>query len=436
MHSKQARIAEANTSASLTADLQILNSFCDSQTHKLSESCADLYISDHLRKGLDQRLEGLTAQRDRLAGQVQSLRNGKFAQDQEVRAAEFKCVSLRQQLAEALSGNTELTLRAHELTAEKLAVCAQLLQVRGQNTQLASELTIAVTEKADDRKQLQRGNDDLSAQLAAALSGKAAAEQHSQQLQAGNDDSSAQLAAALSGKAAAEQHAQQLQAGHADLPAQLSEALAGRSEAAAQVQELRAGSDMLSAQLVDALTSGSAAQKQLFQLQASNTTLAKELATTTQKLQQQKAVSTSLHAEMADVLAGKQDSERQLAVLGGQRKELQLQLTAASKEAAQQHAAHIGRSFVAQERLQVLTVSLHRCAFLSQVHMLPFRQLPFTTLSQTTFIVPNSAVAIMTSDHAFNIRPRASTHCPCAVVSPHQAMCFALSHCQAPTQLF
>ena len=34
-----------------------------------------------------------------------------------------------------------------------------------------------------------RGNDDLSAQLTAALSGKAAAEQHAQQLQAGNADS-------------------------------------------------------------------------------------------------------------------------------------------------------------------------------------------------------------------------------------------------------
>ena len=104
---------------------------------------------------------------------------------------------------------------------------------------------------------------------------------------------------------------------------------------------------MLSAQLVDALTSGSAAQKQLHQLQTSNNTLSEELATTTQKLQQQKADSTSLHAEMADVLAGKQGSERQLAVLGGQKEELQHQLTAAAKEAAQ-HATHIGRSFVAK----------------------------------------------------------------------------------------
>jgi len=128
------------------------------------------------------------------------------------------------------------------------------------------------------------------------------------------------------------------------------------------VQELQAGSDMLSAQLVDALTSGSAAQKQVRQLQASNTTLSEELATTTQKLQQQKVVSTSLHAEMSDVLAGKQNSERQLAVLGGQKEELQLQLTAASKKAAQ-HATHMGRSFVAQERLQVLTYPLHRRAF-------------------------------------------------------------------------
>ncbi|KAL0032986.1 hypothetical protein WJX77_009536 [Trebouxia sp. C0004] len=58
-------------------------------------------------------------------------------------------------------------------------------------------------------------------------------------------------------------------------------------------QDREAGSDSLSAQLVDALTSGSAAQKQLHQLQTSNTTLSEELATTTQKLQQQKADSTS-----------------------------------------------------------------------------------------------------------------------------------------------
>ena len=192
VQSEKARAAATNNSASLTAELQLLKSFCDSQTHKLAESGADLYISDHLRKGLEQRLEELTAQRDRLAYQAESLRNGKFDQDREVRAAEFKCVNLRQQLAEAHSAKTELTLHAYELTAEKLAVCGQLLQVRGQNTQLASELTIAVTEKGDGRKQLQqlqRGNGDLSAQLTAALSGKAAAEQHAQQLQAGNADS-------------------------------------------------------------------------------------------------------------------------------------------------------------------------------------------------------------------------------------------------------
>ena len=181
VQSEQARVAAANNSASLNAELHLLKSFCDSQIHKLAESGADLYISDHLRKGLEQHLEKLTVQRDRLADQVESLRNGKFPQDQEVRAAELKCVNLRQQLAEAHSAKTELTLHAYELTAEKLAVCAQLLQVRGQNTQLASELTIALTEKAGDRRQLQqlqRGNGDLSAQLTAALSGKAVAEQH------------------------------------------------------------------------------------------------------------------------------------------------------------------------------------------------------------------------------------------------------------------
>ncbi|DBB01806.1 TPA: hypothetical protein ACH3X1_000419 [Trebouxia sp. C0004] len=214
-HSEQARVAEADNSASLTATLQSLKSFCDSQTHKLSESCADLHISDHLRNSSEKRLEGVTAQRDRLADQVDSLRNGNYAQDREVRAVEFKCVTLRQQLAEALSGKTELALYAEQLTAEKLTVCGPLLQVTAQKTQLASERTVALTEKANGRKQLQqlqRGNDDVSAQLAATLSGKAAAEQHAQQLQADHADLSAQLTAALSGKAAAEQHAQQLQA--------------------------------------------------------------------------------------------------------------------------------------------------------------------------------------------------------------------------------
>ncbi|KAA6417998.1 MAG: hypothetical protein FRX49_11998 [Trebouxia sp. A1-2] len=211
VHSEQARVAAANNSASLSTTLQSLKSFCDSQTHKLSESCASLHISDHLCNSLEQRLEGVTAQCDRLANQVDSLRDGKFDQNREVRAVEFKCVNLRQQLAEALSGKTELTLYATQLTAEKLNVSEQLLQVRAQNTQLASELTVALTEKADDKKQLQ-------------------------QLQAGSDDLSAQLAAALSGKAAAEQHAQQLQAGHADLSLQLSKAVAGRTEAAVHVQ--------------------------------------------------------------------------------------------------------------------------------------------------------------------------------------------------------
>ncbi|DBA66996.1 TPA: hypothetical protein ACH3X2_002104 [Trebouxia sp. C0005] len=327
VHSEQARVAAANNSASLSTTLQSLKSFCDSQTHKLSESCASLHISDHLCNSLEQRLEGVTAQCDRLANQVDSLRDGKFDQNREVRAVEFKCVNLRQQLAEALSGKTELTLYATQLTAEKLNVSEQLLQVRAQNTQLASELTVALTEKADDKKQLQ-------------------------QLQAGSDDLSAQLAAALSGKAAAEQHAQQLQAGHADLSLQLSKAVAGRTEAAVHVQELQAGSDHLSAQLVDALTSGSAAQKQLHQLQTSDTTLAEELAAATQKLQQQKAVSTSLHAELALLAAGKQDSERQLVLLNSQKEELQHQLMAAAKEAAQ-HATRIGCGFVANERLQV-----------------------------------------------------------------------------------
>jgi len=81
VHSEQARVAEADNSASLTAALQSLKSFCDSQTQQLSESCASLHISDHLRNSSEQRLEGLTAQRDGLARQVESLRNGKFAQD-------------------------------------------------------------------------------------------------------------------------------------------------------------------------------------------------------------------------------------------------------------------------------------------------------------------------------------------------------------------
>ncbi|KAL0044569.1 hypothetical protein WJX82_000941 [Trebouxia sp. C0006] len=171
--SQQARVAEANNSASLTAELQLLKCFCDSPTHKLAESGADLYISDHLRNGLEQRLEELTAQRDRLAYQAESLRNGKFAQDQEVRAADFKCVNLRQQLAEAHSAKTELTLHAYKLTAEKLAVCGQLLQVRGQNTQLASELTIAVTEKGKQGSERQLAvlggqKEELQRQLTAA----------------------------------------------------------------------------------------------------------------------------------------------------------------------------------------------------------------------------------------------------------------------------
>ncbi|KAL0044774.1 hypothetical protein WJX82_009005 [Trebouxia sp. C0006] len=145
VQSEQARIAEANSSASLTAELQLLKSFCDSQTHKLAESGADLYISDHLCKGLEQRLEELTAQRDRLAYQAESLRNGKFDQDREVRAAEFKCVNLRQQLAEAHSAKTELTLHAYELTAEKLAVS----QLCGQE-----RLQVQLTAKSEQNQQL------------------------------------------------------------------------------------------------------------------------------------------------------------------------------------------------------------------------------------------------------------------------------------------
>ncbi|DBA96124.1 TPA: hypothetical protein ACH3X1_015610 [Trebouxia sp. C0004] len=143
---KQLHAAElSDVISNLELSQQSLKSFCDSQTHKLNESYADLHISDHLRNSSEQRLEGVTAQHDRLADQVDSLRNGNYAQDRE------------------------------------------LLQVRAQNTQRASELTVALTKKANGRKQLQqlqRGNDDLSAQLAATLSGKAAAEQHAQQLQA------------------------------------------------------------------------------------------------------------------------------------------------------------------------------------------------------------------------------------------------------------
>lgn len=92
--SEQARAAEADKSAFLTATLHSLKSFCDSQTRKLSESCASLHISEHLRNSSEQRLEGLKAQRDRLADQVESLRIGKLAQDTEVRAAEVStCVN-------------------------------------------------------------------------------------------------------------------------------------------------------------------------------------------------------------------------------------------------------------------------------------------------------------------------------------------------------
>ncbi|KAL0039269.1 hypothetical protein WJX79_000928 [Trebouxia sp. C0005] len=181
-HSEQARVAEANNSASLSTTLQSLKSFCDSQTHKLSESCASLHLSDHLRNSLEQRLQGVTAQCDRLANQVESLRNGKFDQDREVRAAEFKCVNLRQQLAEALSGKTELTLYATQLTAEKLnaesAVLSagkqdserQLVLLGGQNVELQHQLTAAAKEAAQHATRIGCGivaNECLQVQLTA-----------------------------------------------------------------------------------------------------------------------------------------------------------------------------------------------------------------------------------------------------------------------------
>ncbi|KAL0032849.1 hypothetical protein WJX77_002453 [Trebouxia sp. C0004] len=162
-HSEQARVAEADNSASLTATLQSLKSFCDSQTHKLSESCADLHISDHLRNSSEKRLEGVTAQRDRLADQVDSLRNGNYAQDREVRAVEFKCVTLRQQLAEALSGKTELALAGnhHSEAAEQ----------KVDSTSLHADLTVVSAGKQGSERQLallEGQNEELQHQLTAA----------------------------------------------------------------------------------------------------------------------------------------------------------------------------------------------------------------------------------------------------------------------------
>ncbi|KAL0039299.1 hypothetical protein WJX79_002302 [Trebouxia sp. C0005] len=160
VHSEQARVAAANNSASLSTTLQSLKSFCDSQTHKLSESCASLHISDHLCNSLEQRLEGVTAQCDRLANQVDSLRDGKFDQNREVRAVEFKCVNLRQQLAEALSGKTELTLYATQLTAEKLNVSEQLLQAAQHATRIGcgfvanERLQVQLTAESQQKQQL------------------------------------------------------------------------------------------------------------------------------------------------------------------------------------------------------------------------------------------------------------------------------------------
>ncbi len=162
-----------------------------------------------------------------------------------------------------------------EALSAKAAAEAQLEQLQDTVNCVTGQLAQAVASQIAADAQAKAENAELSLQMKVSLASRETLQQQVQQLKSEKGDLLRQLADALAGQAAAYTHMQQLQNSNSDLAAQLA---ACKAAAEQHVQQLQERSDHLSAELADAVSSKAAAEQQLHCVAAHNEKVTAQLA--------------------------------------------------------------------------------------------------------------------------------------------------------------
>ena len=309
----------------------------------------ELWLDKEARKAAHSRLT-------RLANVLISTRRDSWVTEGHLTDAQ-KRVSTLEAWVSAAKKDHEAVIASHETQsgassaqlAEALSAKAaaqnqqQLLQetVTGLSAQLAQ--AAADQRAADVQSNTEKA--DLSRQLAKALAGNALLDTHSHELQADNADLSAQLASMQSGKTATEKQLHQLQESNNQMSAELTAVSSGKLAAEEKLQQLQGDNVQVSNELVSMVSSRRATEEQLERSTACNQQLSVQLADAARQLVQLKTDNQTNTVELGVAEAAWHGAEERLGVHQGQLLKLQAQVTSASKLAAL-HAGHITASAV------------------------------------------------------------------------------------------
>jgi len=197
-----------------------------------------------------------------------------------------------------------------EALSAKAAAEAQLEQLHDTVNRVTGQLAHAVASQIAADAQAKAENAELSVQMKGLLCSRETVEQQVQQLKSEKADLSRQLADALAGQAAAHTHMQQLQGSNSDLAVQLADAVSGKAAAEQHAQQLQERSDQLSAELADTVSSKAAAEQQLQCVIAHNKEVTAQLAdamsdkaAAAKDAQHVVSDGRSLYAQLADAIA-------------------------------------------------------------------------------------------------------------------------------------
>ena len=199
-----------------------------------------------------------------------------------------------------------------EALSAKAAAEAQLEQLHDTANRMTGQLAHAVSSQIAADARAKRECAELAFETKVALARRETLQQQVQQLQSEKADLSRQVADAVAGQAVAHTHMQQLQGSNSDLAAQLADAVSGKAAAAAEqhVQQLQEHSEHVSAELADAVSSKAAAEQQLHCVTAHNAEVTAQLAdvmsdkaAAAEDAQRVVSDGRSLYAQLAEAVA-------------------------------------------------------------------------------------------------------------------------------------
>ena len=292
----------------------------------------------------------------RLANMLNSTRQEAWLTEDHLTTAETR-VSTLEAWVSAAKKDHEAVIASHatqsgassaqlaEALSAKAAARHQQQLLQETVTDLSAKLAQATAGQKAADAQSNTEKADLSRQLAKALAGNALLESDSHELQAGNADLLAQLASTQSGNTATEKQLHQLQESNNQMSAELTAVSSGKLAAEEQLQQLQEDNVQVSNELATTVSSRTATEEQLERSTACNQQLSVQLADAARQLVQLKTDNQTNTVELGVAEAARHGAEERLAVHQGQLLELQAQVTSASKMAAL-HAVHITASAV------------------------------------------------------------------------------------------